>query len=70
MRRPKDGRGVLTAEHPDGGTLYAAFDPSARFIVPGVRDSRFGARLAPYPDEASARAALKREGAGLREAVR
>ena len=55
---------VITAEH-ENGTLYAAVDPSVRFIEPGVRDSRFAARLAPFPDEASARSALKATGAKL-----
>ena len=61
---------VLTAEHPKRGTLWVAWNPSVRFVVPGVRDSRFAARLAPFPDEASARAALKKAGGKLLEPVR
>lgn len=66
----KSAKLTLTAEHPTRGTLWAAVDPAVRFITPGVRDSRFAARLAPFPDEASARVALKREGAKLLEPVR
>lgn len=56
---------VLTAEHPERGVLYAAVDPAVRFVEGGVRESRFGARLAPFRDEASARLALKAAGAQL-----
>lgn len=59
---------VLQAEHPERGTLFAAVDPSVRFIEGGVRGSRFAARLAPFPDEASARQALKSAGAKLEPA--
>jgi hypothetical protein len=58
---------VLTAEHLEQGTLYAAVDPAVRFIEGGVRDSRFAARLAPFADEAAARLALKRAGASPAE---
>lgn len=54
---------VITAEHPKRGTLWAAVDPSVRFIEGGVRDSRFAARLAPFTDEKAALAALEAEGA-------
>ena len=56
---------VITGEHPERGTLWAAIDPAARFIVPGVKESRFAARLAPFTDEASARVALKAAGCKL-----
>jgi hypothetical protein len=56
---------VIIAEHPGRGRLYAAIDPTVRFITPGVRESRFAARLAPFMDEASARIALKAAGAKL-----
>lgn len=56
---------VLQAEHPTRGILFAAVDPSVRFIEGAVRESRFAARLAPFPDEASARVALKSSGAKL-----
>lgn len=49
---------LLTAEHPTRGRLFAAVDPSARFIVPCVEESRYGARLHPFPDEQTAQAAL------------
>jgi hypothetical protein len=61
---------VLSSEHPDRGTLYAAVDPGVRFIVGGVRESRFAARLAPFADEASARQALEGAGKPLAEAAR
>lgn len=61
---------VITAEHPERGTLWAAVDPGVRFIEGAVRDSRFAARLAPFPDEASARFALKAAGAKLMESAR
>lgn len=49
---------VLTAEHPTRGVLFAAVDPTARFIVPSVEQTRFGARLHPFPSEAAAQVAL------------
>ncbi len=49
---------LLTAEHPTRGHLFAAVDPTARFIVPSVEGSRFAARLHPFPCEQSARDAL------------
>jgi hypothetical protein len=51
---------VLTKCHPSGDMLFAAVDPSARFIDPAVAATRFGARLKPFPDEATARDALDR----------
>jgi hypothetical protein len=40
---------------------------SVRFPVGGVRDSRFAARFAPFPDKAATLAALKKGGAKLHE---
>jgi hypothetical protein len=59
---------VIAAEHPDRGTLWASFDPSVHHIVGEVRDSRFGARLAPFKSKAEAGAALVAAGCVL-EAV-
>ena len=61
---------LLTATHPERGTLFAAIDPAVRFVAGEVRDRRFSAFLAPFPDEASARMALKSAGAKLVEATR
>jgi hypothetical protein len=65
--KAKSGKLLLTADHPQQGILWAAVDPMARFVEAGVRHSRFGARLAPFTDEASARCALKAAGARLTE---
>jgi hypothetical protein len=56
---------VITGSHPTRGTIWAAFDPSVHHVAGRVADSRFGARLAPFPDEATARWALKQAGASL-----
>ena len=56
---------VIQAAHPKLGTLWAAIDPSVRFIEGGVRDSRFAARLAPFHSQAEAVAALKAAGGTL-----
>lgn len=53
---------VITAQHPSRGTLYAAIEPTARFVRPEVRDSRFGARLAPFASINDAKAALTAAG--------
>lgn len=58
---------VLRAVHPKRGLLYAAIDPSVRIVTGGVRENRFAARLAPFVDEASARAALVDAGVDLPE---
>ena len=52
---------LLTAEHPSRGTLWAAYDPSVHHIVGGMRETRFGARLAPFKCRADAEAALQAE---------
>lgn len=49
---------IISAEHPAHGWLFAAFDPSARFVEGKVAHSRLGAVLAPFPSEEEARAAL------------
>ena len=59
------GACFISAEHPKRGTLFAAFDPSARFVEGRVCERKFAAFLAPFPDEASARMALKSAGARL-----
>ena len=53
----------LVGHHPSEGALFAGIDPTARHIVGKVAQSRFAAYLAPYADEASARAALIAAGA-------
>jgi hypothetical protein len=54
----KRNSNVLTAEHPTRGLLWASFDGSVHHITGEVRDSRFGARLAPFRSRAEAEAAL------------
>lgn len=49
---------LLTATHPERGTLWAAVDPSVRHITGRVAELRFGARLAPFKSRADAEAAL------------
>lgn len=53
---------VITAEHPERGTLYAAIDPAARHVTPCVAERRFPAFCSPFPSEDAARAALLAEG--------
>jgi hypothetical protein len=60
----KRGSALLTAEHPTRGLLWASFDASVHHITGKVRDSRFGARLAPFKSRAEAVAALEAEGCG------
>jgi hypothetical protein len=55
--------GLLAAEHPERGRLFAAFDPAAHHVAAEVRPSRFGARMAPFHDAPSAKAALIAVGA-------
>ena len=59
MNPPK----FLTGRHPTRGLLWAAIDPTARFAEAAVAERRFGAYLKPFPDEASAQAALLAAGA-------
>lgn len=59
---------VLTATHAELGDLYAAWDPSAHHVEPGVRTSRFGAGLAPFRSREEAELALIAEGAVLQSA--
>lgn len=59
---------LLTASHPERETLWASFDASVHHVTGEVRDSRFGARLAPFKCRADAEAALVAAGGKL-EAV-
>lgn len=54
---------VLTGTHPERGILWAAIDPSVHHIQGTVRETRFGARLAPFRSREEAEAALIAEGA-------
>lgn len=56
----------VIGDHVERGRLYAAFDPLAHHVDPGVRDSRFSAFLAPYRSQEDAEAALIAAGAVLR----
>lgn len=59
MKKPSN---LITATHPELGTLWAAVDPSAHHVEGGVRESRFGARLAPFRSREEAVAALTSAG--------
>ncbi len=54
---------ILVGTHAELGDLYAAFDPEAHHVEPGVRTSRFAARLAPFRTRDEAERALIEEGA-------
>jgi hypothetical protein len=58
----KRSNNLITAEHPNLGLLWAAFDASVHHIVGRVADSRFAARLAPFKSRAEAEAALIAKG--------
>jgi hypothetical protein len=62
MAQKPDTR-IITAEHPKMGTLYAAIDPRVHHVAGRVAERRFGAFLAPFPDEICAIAALRAAGA-------
>ena len=53
----------LRGAHAELGDLYAAWDPHSHHVEPGVRSSRFAARLAPFLSREEAEAALLAEGA-------
>jgi hypothetical protein len=61
----EEATNLLTAAHPKQGTIWAAVDPSVHHIEGAVRDSRFGARLAPFKSRADAEAALVAAGGKL-----
>lgn len=56
---------VVEAEHPERGRLFAAIDPSVRFVEAAVAELRFGAFLTPFASEEAARAALEAAGASI-----
>ena len=56
---------VLSGDVPGGGKLYAAVDPSARYVTPMPCAMRFAATLAPFPSVEAATAALAGAGAVL-----
>lgn len=56
---------MLSAPHPTLGRLFAHIDPAVRFTSSKVAGSRFAARLTPFPNEASARAALALAGCDI-----
>jgi hypothetical protein len=53
----------LRASHAELGDLYAAWAPGVEHVEPGVRSSRFAARLAPFPCREDAERALLEAGA-------
>lgn len=54
---------IVVGSHAELGDLYAAFDPDVCHVEPGVRTSRFAARLAPFRTRDEAERALIEEGA-------
>jgi hypothetical protein len=56
---------LLTGSHPKRGVLWAAVDPTVHHIEGGVRESRFGARLAPFKTHEEAAAALIAAGCSI-----
>lgn len=54
---------LLTGRHPGRGLLWAAVDPAVHHIEGAVRETRFGARLAPFKTVEEAKAALLAAGA-------
>lgn len=57
--------GIILAADAERGDLFAAFDAQAHHVEPGVRNSRFAARLAPFRSREEAERALIAEGAVL-----
>lgn len=57
------GAQLFGASHAELGDLYAAWAPGVEHVEPGVRSSRFAARLAPFPCREDAERALLEAGA-------
>lgn len=55
----------LVGEHPQLGPCFACIDPAVRFTAGRVEASRLGALLAPFPDTATATAAMIAAGARI-----
>ena len=53
----------LKGAHSELGDLWTAWNATARHVEPGVRTSRFAARLAPFRSQGEAEQALIAEGA-------
>ena len=49
---------ILTAHHPEYGSLWASVDAATQCTKPRVAERRFSAFLAPYRSEEDAAAAL------------
>lgn len=49
---------LLTGQHQTSGKLWAAVDPTVHHVEGEVRETRFGARLAPFRSVDEAQAAL------------
>lgn len=61
---------LLTGSHPERGLLWAAVDPSVHHIEGAVRESRFGAPLAPFKTCADAEAALLAAGCTVEQGAK
>lgn len=66
-RSRNESASLLEAPHPHFGRIFAAVSSEVRFEAPQLGTSRFAARLHPFPDVESARAAI--EAAGLEPSV-
>lgn len=62
MKRARSSTAILTGDHPERGTLYAAIDAGAHHVTGRVADRRFGAFLSPFASMEAAQAALAAEG--------
>jgi hypothetical protein len=49
---------LITGEHSERGTLWAAFDPSVHHLTGRSAESRFSARLSPFRSREEAETAL------------
>lgn len=58
---------VLAGNLDDGGPIFAAWDPCAQHVEPGLRNSRFAAFLAPFRTREEAERALIAAGAVIEQ---
>jgi hypothetical protein len=65
VRLISDRTSIISGKHNALGTLFAAVDPSARYVQPKVAELRFAALLTPFNTVAEAEAALSEAGASV-----
>ena len=56
---------LITAEHPERGTLYASVDQQVHHVEGSIAERRFGAFLRPFRSAEEAEAALIAAGGKL-----